>query len=400
MSLIKTNSVLLAFDNSYILNNKEFNFLPFIQTANLSTKIQNLDKKFIGTQNELSHQFLPPEVNLDISYIQRDDFYNEKLFGLFINAFESEQKSFFSNLMSSDFKNRNAFILTTPDIIDLSLQILDNGFNTNLITISLGNIYLNSYSFSYAAGQLPIVNTSFVSNKLKTSNLLLSDAKYHMQNWDNSQIALKRKRINYFTELTDQSLYNNIIYRMDYLLLAGTLDTASIPLTSLNNFSNGVISSMTFSINLNRNVAFSFENEISDLPIRKIPIPIVGTLTINGIVDNFNNSNLDLIYNSSNVFTTSITVGDLDPLKECNVHKIIFDNLRIDSFEYSTNINQRIEYSMECTFKITQDSGMRIINLKTFDKVLYDLWSSNAKNLSTSDSKDLKTLIDDMDDGY
>lgn len=400
MSLIKSNSVLLAFDNSYLSDNEEFNFLPFIQSAKLSTKIQNIDKKFIGTQDELSHQFLPPEVSLDISYIQRDDFYNEKIFGFAVNDYESQPVSILAILSQNEFNNKNAFLLTTPELIDLITTISASSFDTSMIAMSFGNLYLNSYSFAYSNGQLPVVSASFVSNKLKVSNLTTNNSIYYIQNWDGKSIAIKRKKIDYLYSLSDQSVYNNIIYRMDYLSLDSSLNNASIPLTSLNSFSNGVISSMSFSLNINRNNFYSFEGNLSEQPIRKLSLPVVGNLTITGLVDNFNNSNLDLLYSNLNLFSMSITIGDQNMEVDANIHKLIFDNLRIDSFEYSTTINERIQYTMQCTFKITENSGLRIAKIKSFDKVFFGVESLDHIGVRSSESTDLATIVDDMDDGY
>lgn len=400
MSLIKSNSVLLAFDNSYLSDNEEFNFMPFIQSAKLSTKIQNIDKKFIGTQDELSHQFLPPEVSLDISYIQRDDFYNEKIFGFAVNDYESQPVSILAILSQNEFNNKNAFLLTTPELIDLITTISASSFDTSMIAMSFGNLYLNSYSFAYSNGQLPVVSASFVSNKLKVSNLTANNSIYYMQNWDGKSIAIKRKKIDYLYSLSDQSVYNNIIYRMDYLSLDSSLNNASIPLTSLNSFSNGVISSMSFSLNINRNNFYSFEGNLSEQPIRKLSLPVIGNLTITGLVDNFNNSNLDLLYSNLNLFSMSITIGDQNMEVDGNIHKLIFDNLRIDSFEYSTTINERIQYTMQCTFKITENSGLRIAKIKSFDKVFFEVESLDHIGVRSSESTDLATIVDDMDDGY
>jgi hypothetical protein len=400
MSLIKSNSVLLAFDNSYLYDNEEFNFLPFIQSAKLSTKIQNLDKKFIGTQDELSHQFLPPEVSLDISYIQRDDFYNEKIFGFVVNDSESQPVSILSILSQNEFNNKNAFLLTTPELIDLITTVSESSFDTSMIAMSFGNLYLNSYSFAYSNGQLPVVSVGFLSNKLKVSNLTTSNSIYYMQNWDGQSIAIKKKKIDYLYSLSDQSVYNNIIYRMDYLSLESSLNNASIPLTSLNSFSNGVISSMSFSLNINRNNFYSFENSLSNQPIRKLSLPVIGSLTLTGLVDGFNNSNLDLLYNSLNLFSMSITIGNQNTELDANIHKLIFDNIRIDSFEYSTTINERIQYTMQCTFKVTENSGMKIAKIKSFDKIFFEVESSDHIGIRSSESTDLATIVDDMDDGY
>ena len=83
-----------------------------------------------------------------------------------------------------------------------------------------------------------------------------------------------------------------------------------------------------------------------------------------------------------------------------NIHKLIFDNLRIDSFEYSTTINERIQYTMQCTFKITENSGLRIAKIKSFDKVFFEVESLDHIGVRSSESTDLATIVDDMDDGY
>ena len=93
MSILKSNSALIAFDNSSLSNPNEFSFLNYVQSFSLNNTSNRLNQKYLGSSTLNKTQFVQPEVDLSIKYIQKNDFFNEKLFGFNIILNDQEYTS-------------------------------------------------------------------------------------------------------------------------------------------------------------------------------------------------------------------------------------------------------------------------------------------------------------------
>jgi hypothetical protein len=357
MPLFKSNSALIAFDNSY--RNEElsnsFSFLNFIQDLNFNINVERINQKSIGKSDLNRVIFTQPQVNIEISYFHKINLFNESLFGFHINQSTYESKTFLDKF-KDNFKNNGAIILLNEaQGDDLFYKIKQNGYTDDIIAISIGQIYLNNYSFSYSVGSLPIAKASFSANELKASNL----NNQSFNDWDGVTRNLNAQMISDYEGYTNFGVKKNIVLQMnDFYYSTSGLNNLNFPSVDFSSLTNGTIRGIQFSIDFQRNKFFFFENGLSSND-RYFLLPALGKLTINGIMQNINKKTLDSIVSSDNKFSMTIALGlDADDLNKTTFY---FSNLKIDSFDYSINLNNLIEYTMDMSFEVSSESGL-IIN--------------------------------------
>jgi hypothetical protein len=396
MSLIKSNSSLIAFDNSNLSNSDNFTFLNFIQSISINSLTNRVNQKSIGNKSLFKNQFVQPEIDLSISYYQRINFFNENLFGFNFVLEDLKYESFAKKLISDGFFNKNAFIIFSEQTIDdFAERIISSDYNQEMITVSIGNLFLNSYSFSYKIGSIPLVNASFSASQLKISKLTHA-TNYKIQNWDDSLIVIDKNSVrNYLFETNPNYLINSgdslskkIIYQMKYFSFSNNFQSTSTPGPAIDNFLNGVIQSFEFSIDLSRNKFYFFEsgNVPSD---RKIILPIKSKFKISGISKDFELGNLKNLFNTDEKFSSIISIGDSED-NNADYYKILLDDITVESFDYSININGFLEYTIDCSIDITDEKGFRVQQVNTKRVIL--LQDKNSDFLLSSEGYFLGTI--------
>ena len=193
MAIIKSNSSLVAFDASFFYNDNKFVFLNYIQSFEITTSTKRTNHKSLGKDVLIRKQFVKPDIVLNLTFLQSNSLVNEVLFGFNKILKESQLSSFAQNFLTGRglyqygfnngvFSNRSAFaIFNEKDSEDLLLKINNEDFNEDMITMSLGNLFINSYSFSYTINQLPIVSCSFLCSDLKLGKLEKRDSVFYLK---------------------------------------------------------------------------------------------------------------------------------------------------------------------------------------------------------------------------
>lgn len=371
MSLIKSNSSLIAFDNSNLSSTNDFTFLNFIQSVSINSLINRVNQKSIGNKSVFKNQFVQPEIDLSISYFQRINFFNENLFGFNFILENGIYESFAKKLILDDFFNKNAFVIFSEQTIDdFAKRILSSNYNQEMITISMGNLYLTSYSFSYSVGSIPLVNASFSSSQLKISKLIYN-TNYQIQNWDDSLINIDKSIVtNYLIETnpnyiinTNDEIIKKIVYQMKYFSFSNNFQSTSTPGPTIDNFLNGVIQSFEFSIDFSRNKFYFFENGNTPLD-RKIILPLKSKFKISGISENFEVGDLKNLFNTDEKFSSLISIGDPNDIN-ADYYKILLDDIFVESFNYSIDLNGFLNYTIDCSIDITDEKGFRIQQVNT-----------------------------------
>ena len=371
MSLIKSNSSLIAFDNSNLSSTNDFTFLNFIQSVSINSLINRVNQKSIGNKSVFKNQFVQPEIDLSISYFQRINFFNENLFGFNFILENGIYESFAKKLILDAFFNKNAFVIFSEQTIDdFAKRILSSNYNQEMITISMGNLYLTSYSFSYSVGSIPLVNASFSSSQLKISKLIYN-TNYQIQNWDDSLINIDKSIVtNYLIETnpnylinTNDEIIKKIVYQMKYFSFSNNFQSTSTPGPTIDNFLNGVIQSFEFSIDFSRNKFYFFENGNTPLD-RKIILPLKSKFKISGISENFEIGNLKNLFNTDEKFSSLISIGDPNDIN-ADYYKILLDDIFVESFNYSIDLNGFLNYTIDCSIDITDEKGFRIQQVNT-----------------------------------
>lgn len=390
MSLIKSNSTLIAFDDSATNGaNIGFNYLNHVQNISFDISSNRLNNKFIGSEKIINNQFVSPEVNLNINFLQQSDLYNEQIFGIKPTSDYSVNISTFYYLIRG-FINSYAFILFSDlESSDLIYQIKNSGYNESMMAISFQGLYLNNYSFSYKINNHATVSASFLSNNLKIANLLKINNDFYIQAPNDINKKINSSAVSNFTNLSLVPANQSLVYSMKNLSFTNTFASTLNPGPNINTFLDGLIQSLDFSFQLNRQKIYSFQDYYtnSTLPIyRGVILPIIGSLKISGISKNFVQGNLNNIFTTDNKFNMTLTIEgkDIDAVTT-NFTELFFEDIAVEKFNYSLDINGMLNYSIDCSFQITAQSGFKFKNYNIASPYYSQIVTSNFE-MQTSDN--------------
>ena len=418
--MFKSNSALLAFDYSIFKKPYVYDFLNYIQNISFDVAINRETNKFIGSESSIKNQFIKPDIVLKFSYFQRIDFINERMLGMNIGwSDDFLHKSSLNNYINN-FNNQNAYILfSDKKINDLVYQIKETGFNNEMTYISLGNLYMSNYSLSYKVNQIPSVSVEMVANNLYIDKLkeksyygsVIEDSvfyqgysdqyewktydEYAIKDFDNNKILLDANAADRLLKRTNQVQSNDIIYVMDdFNLQTDFQEATSTPGPTIDSFLSGLIQSLDISIDFNRSKYYFFDK--GDSPYdRKINLPARGSLKISGISNGFELGNLKTFFLKDEKFYLQITATG-NHFGQIIISKIIINNITIQSFDYSLDLQNNLIYTINCIFDITTDSGIifnNIINDVTNPNYIEVIEPLNLTSIITSDSEKIYVHI-------
>lgn len=434
MPLIKSNSSLVGVDNASISNNiYSISFLEYIQSISLDIKTNRISHNFLNDKSKgyaARSQFQKPEIIVNLNFLQKVDFKNEQLLGFdLFDIFTSTKSSL--HKIGSGFNNKNMFILLSDqyggDFLDLlksaptdnflNTYFLDNDNLNNSISISLQNIYITSYSFSYSIGQLPIVNCAFAASDFKIAKLikkqlssiyltssiisklntlrktisnipptqgkkiidnqylgsqskLIDDEVIHVKCTDDQDIALLYSNIKLFFDGTNTLSNEVLVYHMKNLKLNITDVQGETTIgETLTSFDNSIIDKFDFSLDLSRKNYHFFremndDNTLKDLQNinRMLLMPINLSIKISGFSKNFNEKDLTYLYNKDNLFDMNILLGN-------NLYKsqevfdftdLRLDRLKIENFNYTIDVNGLLRFELSAIALVDKFKGFNI----------------------------------------
>jgi hypothetical protein len=369
---ISSNSILIAFDGiGFNGSPTTYKYLDGIQNLNINFNSNYKNKNFIGDLSE-KYLFTNPEVDLQISYFQSPSLLNEGIFGLNTNSIVNGGVSSLGEIFK-EFKNKNAIIVFDDNYFsDLALKIIANNFSTDLILFNLGNLFLKSYSLSYSAKTLPLVEASFVASRLKVVNPIYENSKYHFIDNDLQKIDLtlhKEEILNRF------NLTNSNIKRGDFTTLSIRdfsilTDIQNIDVPSLNkitSFENSIITALKFNFDIPRYNEYEISTDANfsknECINRIVNSSVDARLNISGISSSFSKADIDSFVKSINQYKNfyfSIRINDKETASfdaKRNNAVIHFSKIKIDAFSYDIGIDNKLIYEISCSFKINENDG-------------------------------------------
>ena len=366
MPLIRSSSSIVAFDTSAFKKANDFVFLNLVQYFDFSVSTKRIAQKSLGSDVVLRNQFVKPDITLNINFYQTIDMLNEVLFGF--NKIVSEQtfSSFAKNFLNSTdvdqaFFNKSAFAIFNEKIDeDIIYKVRDTNFNETMITVSFGNLFLNSYSFSYKIKEIPVASCSFLCSDAQISKIQKRQSTFYVKNWNDEQIALSQAAID---NLMESSYYpqENLVFSMKDFVFLNNFSSTTTPGPKIDNFLDGLIQTMDISIEFNRS-EFYFFNSSSSVSSRKINSPLRLKMVINGISNNFELETVANFFLQDQKFSCSILMGDVRAA-DANLSKLLFDNACVENFKYSIDMGGYLNYSIECYCDINEYSGFRILEI-------------------------------------
>lgn len=400
----KSNSILIGFDaNAFNADVDNFNFLNLVQSFSFDVNLKNSNQKFLGGSETIRDQYTNPEVNFNISYIQRVDFLNEFIFGFNIYSKDSS-KANIAKKFEKGFLNQNVFVLLDSNSNDLISKLAEiEKYEADLKVMSFGRVFLNSYSINYSVGNLPRVSASFSSFNTSTSNVearnVLKDGNnsilaYGFRNWQDSfyEIPLSKGK-DLISNLND-NIDETIVYQMRNFSIETDYASNSLVAPNLNfrTLLDGVIQSLDLNLDFNRNKFYFFEKEFSD---SNFIYPIRGSLKISGISSDLTNGDLKNIFQENKLFSVKISLGINEEDKD--YYELVLEKISISSFNFSIDINGMLNYNLDCYFEISETSGAFIkqVNKVYNSKITIDsnfLVSQDGESISVFPENSYKQL--------
>ena len=390
-----SSNVLIGFDNNAFDGKvDDFTFLNLIQSISFNSKIESQREKFIGSDVSLRDQYLRPEIDFTISYIQRVDFFNEFLFGFNIYTKDSNKFSIYKKY-EQGFLNENAFVILNSDNGDLISKVLTNQtFDKNFKAISFGKVFLRNYSIQYSVGKLPIVEASFSAFNTSTSSIesrLLehegdSNALFYgFENWNGEFYKTNFLKVKEAADSLNQNQNESIVYQMKNFSLSSNYadDDLKLPNLNFNTLLDGIIQTLSLNINLNNAKYDFFEKPFFDY---KSLYPIKGNLEISGISSALVDGDLNDVFSKTKLFDMVLSLGKDEINKD--YYEILIEDLSIENFTYSIDVNGRLIYSISCYFEISERGGLSI---KQIRKNNTSPISSDSGFLISNDGEEIST---------
>jgi hypothetical protein len=373
MPLIKSNSALVAFDETNFADSNKFSFISYLQSLSLDVKVNRINNKNIGSSEAVVNQFVEPEITLSLNLLQTKDFFNEMLFGFEFSSSISDDRFLIKKLFNDNFYSINSFILFSNiqgnDLIYSSL-------NNSMSSLSIGNLYLESYSFTYRIKEVPTVTVNFSCNNFKIEKI---SNDLRLKKWDESEVQLSNSMFDNLKLITPNT--DQLVYIMNRLSLSSNFNSGSNLGPNISNLLNGIIQSFECSINFNRNKLYFF-NKTNSPQDRKIILPVVGSLKVSGISNEFDLGNIKAFFESNSSFSMSVDI--LDEIGDSS-STLIYNKLFVESFSYSVNLNGFLEYSLDCSFQLTDKSGMKILKVGKPNDLFQKIQTSNLDEIKSSD---------------
>lgn len=399
--IFKSNNVLIGFDkNAKLGATSDFEYLNFVQSASINFNSNRIDQKSLGSSESYVNQYTSPDVELNISYLQRVDFYNEFLFGFnFIT--NVSKKVPIAEKFSNGFLNNTAFLLfSNQQGYDAISELKSNSDSLKeMDALTLGRVFLNSYSINYSVGSPPIVNASFSSSKAKISKIQEiskqnGSTNYAVSNWNSSYLEIPYSKASTLFELTNKNQRENIVYHMRNFSMSNTFGQSDgstiVPGIEIKTLLDGIIQSFDLSFDIGRNKFNFFEKAFED---REFIFPIKGSLRMSGLSSKLNSGELSSFFEKDKKFNLTIGLGTSSSSVDSDFYEIIIENISIQSFNYSLNVNGNLEYSIDCFFQITKTGGLFFKQIKTKTSSSSSISSSTGGFLYSSDGEAITTSL-------
>jgi hypothetical protein len=131
-----------------------------------------------------------------------------------------------------------------------------------------------------------------------------------------------------------------------------------------------------------------FFNQKNSPADRKILSPIKAIFNINGISKGFKHGDLKSLFNSDEKFSCLISMGDQNNIN-FDYYQLLLENITVESFDYSLDINGFLNYSIRCSIDIDSEKGFKVIEKNT--KKVITFKSSNGLDINSQQNASLGT---------
>lgn len=369
---IKSNSCLLAFDNSPAFTTGErlgLFFAQLLQDVEFSISPARTQTKQIGSQEfAVDSVNFSPDVITNLSYVSRQDFETDRMMGMLFRP-SGEYSPVFSG--ARDFSFNTYLFFSEQQSSDLLHQIINENSFSGVQVIGMGNCYLNNASLSFRANQLPKTSCSFIASSISSEILsgnYMTVPAINLESGNNNgaaEIFLDPAQVSRI-----QTGNVSGILRTWEATFQPSFENLQVP---SQNLTNAVINGMEISLSIDRENSYGFGSDY--VYGRDIKYPIQGGISINGIVNQYNSGSFDALMRDEQKYTIEIFNRDpqdvyLSGLSDSQITGVVdvnhltknrwlkFDNCSLREKNDAVTINGLVEFSNQFDVSVTENRGM------------------------------------------
>ena len=342
-NIIRSNNAIVAAQDFYTAwseGDDNLKLHKITQTLNYSIDYSRQQSKQIGSQDLSSNEiYNQPDVNLNITYIPEPEFSNE-VQGRFLDT--PPLTSFQSIFNPSDVKDSNNFYVFFSEnqeesFLENSLTSFDTDLNlSGDDAIAFGNCFPESYSLSYAVGGLPTVSTSYICSNAVFDHLTGTSMQKPAINLTGGTVALEKAPpiVNPTNAGSDVTLQN---------LQVGGQEISG----------KHLVQSVDMNVSIPRVSAYGLGNDYAFG--RKRQFPANGSFSVSSQVSGFESGAMTGVLNSDQLYQFDLT---LEASGKTMIYRI--EEAKLGSYNYSMDINGRMNFDASFTFPVTQEKGLKL----------------------------------------
>tara|TARA_R100000988_G_scaffold56060_1_gene27958 strand:+ start:1382 stop:2479 length:1098 start_codon:yes stop_codon:yes gene_type:complete len=350
-SIVATQDATVAFSTS----DQTLKLHKIAQGLQYSIGYSRRASKQIGSENLSSNTFYQqPDVDLNITYIPEPNFSNE-LQGRFIDAKpDTNFKNFFAASDVND--STNFYVLVTKNGEDTFLNKLQFLTSLNLNgddAIGFGNCFPSSYGLNYSVGTLPTVSTSYIcSNAIfdPLTGTSMEMPAINLTGGNNDNVG--RSRFTFGLDLSNAGLEKAPpIVNPDNTNSDVTLQNLQVGGQAISG--KHLVQSVDMNVSLERVSSYGLGNDYAYN--RKRQFPANGTFSVSSLVSGMESGAMTGVLNSDQNYQFDLKL-------EASGKQMIYrvEDARLDSYNYSMNVNGTMSYDANFSFKVTQKKGLKV----------------------------------------
>ena len=366
--VLKTNSTIVGVantlhqgDTAFQTSNVDMNLYNFVQSNSFSVNLPHQQLKQVGSQGLVGDALMvQPDIALEVVYMPEPNLLNEQI-TFFVQGNNPSQLA--PSVLSGKLEaNTNFYFLNDPEPNEDALDdIVIDGSTLNLSgfeCVAFGNCYLTNYSLNYAVGTLPVVSTSMICSNMKFEQITGSDLEsvaINLDSGNNNQVG--RQELNFDQGIKTPSPLNpasaGSIASMQNLQVGGQ------PLGGVH-----CLQSVSLDMALNRTSNYGLGNNYAYN--RKASLPAQGSVSVSSLVSGFDYGANSLtgfisgVINNESGYNFDFSLSGTGGWIGYSV-----ENAKLNSYSYSTVVNDVMTFDADFTFEVTETTGLRISGYTT-----------------------------------
>ncbi len=372
MQFLKSNSCLLAFDSPSAFCTGEklgLFFTEFLQNVDFNISPPRTQSKQIGSQElGVNSVNFSPDISTNLSYTTRQDFNTDNLLGLLFRP-----SGLFLSPLSGirDFSFNSYLFFSNEQSSDLIAQIINNNSFSGVNVIAIGNCYLVNQNTSFAAGQLPRTSCSLISSNIISQTLT---GNYMQIPAINLESGTTGGAASIFLDPGQASRIqtgnSSGILKTWEATFQPAFDNVQIPNQSL---VSAAINKMEISLTIDRENSYGFGSD--HVFSRDIKFPIQGSVSINGVVNDYYSGDFYSLMNNEQDYTIQIfnrdpqdvylsglsnqEISGINKLDHLTKNRWLkFDNCVLRDKKDSIAVGELFEFANQFDVSITENRGI------------------------------------------